>query len=223
MLTGDLVGAEEDLSLAAELHGRAGAASGRALSLERLAAAAVARGRRARAGRLLADALGLARSSSLAPHLVVRAFGTKVQAALGSPDNAAATARASREELAGTEVCEPCSIGFLVSATVAFARAGSLDEAGATLDHAERVAGMWQGGPWLAAAWEARAELRLAGGESRQAAALFREAANLFSRTGHHPAQARCLKAAEAADAARPVRSRTAKAPARNARGTPPS
>jgi DNA-binding SARP family transcriptional activator len=223
MLTGDLVGAEEDLSQAAELHGKAGATSGRALSLERLAAAAVARGRRARAGRLLADAHALARLSSLAAHLVVRVCGTRVQASSGTPAAAAEVARTSRKELAGTKVCEPCSIGFLVSSTTAFARAGQLDEAAASLDQAERVAGMWQGGPWLAAAWEARAELRLAGGESRQAAALFREAANLFSRSGHRPAEVRCLKAAEAADAARPVRSRTAKAPARNARGTPAS
>lgn len=147
MLDGDLAGAEVDLSVAAELHGRAGASTGRALSLERLALAAVARGRLARAGRLLADAHALALSSSLASHLVVRVYGTKVQAAARDPVAAAEVARSSRNELAGNEVCEPCSIGLLVSSTIAFARIRSLQEAVQCLDHAERVAGMWQGGP----------------------------------------------------------------------------
>src|SRR6266511_3834928 len=199
MLLGDLEGADADLSRAAELHAKAGTASGRALTLERLAGTAVARGRPARARRLLADALALALASPLVSHLVVRVHGTGVHAATDAA-GAAAVARKARADLDGKEVCEPCSIGFLVASTIAFARIGSLDEAARSLDQAERVAGMWHGGPWLAAVWEARGELRLAEHEPRQAAALFREAADLFARGGHRLAEERCRAAADAAE-----------------------
>jgi len=197
LIAGDLNGAEAELTQAAELHGRAGASSGRSLALERLAAAAVARGQRARARRLLADAHGLALNASLASHLLVRIYGTKIQAA-GSPAAAADVARSVQEDLAGRDVCPPCSIGYLVSSAIAFARSSRPKEASDSLDQAERVAGMWQGGPWVAAVWEARAELRLAEGERRQAAALFQEAADAFARSGHRLAESRCRSAATA-------------------------
>ena len=76
---------------------------------------------------------------------------------------------------------------------------------------------MWQGGPWRAAVWEARAQVRLAEGEGRQAVALFTEAADLFAGVGHRLSEARCRAAAQAAEAA------TASNPSRNARGTPVS
>ena len=197
LIAGDVDRAEADLSLAAELHGRAGATSGRALALERLAGAATARGRRARARRLLADAQALALQAPLVSHLLVRIYGTRVQAAANTAA-AAETARQAREDLGGRDVCTPCSIGYLVASATAFARSGSTEEAATGLDQAERVAGMWQGGPWLAAVWEARAELRLASGEQSQAAALFQEAADLFARHGHRPAESRCRAAAAA-------------------------
>ena len=64
---------------------------------------------------------------------------------------------------------------FRVAAATASARAGDRDRAAKYLEDAERLAGMWQGGPWLVAVWRARGELRLAEGERDQAAALFRE------------------------------------------------
>ncbi len=217
MLLGDLEGAEADLSLAAELHAKAGTRSGRVLTLERLAGTALARGRPARARRLLTDAHALALVSPLVSHMLVRVHGTSVQAA-GDPLAAADVARAARADLEGKEVCEPCSISFWVASTIAFAGIRSLEEAAQSLDHAERIAGMWQGGPWLAAVWEARGELRLAEQEPRQAAALFREAADLFARGGHHLAEARCRAAAEASEPA----TSTEYVP-RNTPGTPAS
>ena len=83
-------------------------------------------------------------------------------------------------------------MGFLVASTMAFARASRVEEAAQTLAQAERVAGMWQGGPWRAAVWEARAQVRLAEGEGRQAVALFTEAADLFAGVGHRLSEARC-------------------------------
>jgi NAD(P)-dependent dehydrogenase (short-subunit alcohol dehydrogenase family) len=104
--------------------------------------------------------------------------------------------RRAESELAAQEPCPPCSMPFLLAASIACARAGELGEGDRFLNHADRVAAMWQGGPWLAGVWEARAELRLAGGEPLQAAALFREAADLFSRSGHSLSEERCLAAA---------------------------
>jgi hypothetical protein len=49
--------------------------------------------------------------------------------------------------LAGRDLCPPCSMGFRVAATIALARAGDLQQTRARLEAAERIAGMWQGGP----------------------------------------------------------------------------
>jgi ATP/maltotriose-dependent transcriptional regulator MalT len=70
----------------------------------------------------------------------------------------------------------------MAAATIALARAGDLQQARARLKAAERIAGMWQGGPWLAAIWEARGVLRRSEGDHAQAAALSKEAAEHFAR-----------------------------------------
>lgn len=106
-------------------------------------------------------------------------------------------------ELAGREACDPCSMGFLTAAAIASARAGDLERSGRYLEQAERVSGMWQGGAWAAAVWEARAELRLAEGDPQQAGALFWEAAEAFTQAGHPLDDARSRAAAERARAAR--------------------
>jgi DNA-binding SARP family transcriptional activator len=209
LMAGRLQEAERDLSRATELHARAEATAGRALALERLGEAALARGRRSRAARLLRDAMALARSSELSSHLVVRVHGARVR--LSGPDSAPEEIGRAEKELAGLEVCEPCSMGFLVAAAIGSARAGRTEEAQRHLEHAERVAAMWQGGPWLAAVWEGRAQLRLAESEPGQAAALFREAADLFGRCGHSLSEAGCRAAALRAE----------EAPAGNVSGTP--
>jgi DNA-binding SARP family transcriptional activator len=196
LLSGRLDRAEEHLTQAARLHEQAGAASGQALSIERLAAVAVARGQRWQGTRLLRRALRLAASSRLAPHLLVRVHGAMVQAAPDLPGAVAAVQRADAA-LAGLDLCPPCSMGFRVAAAMALARTGELQRARARLDAAERIAGMWQGGPWLAAVWEARGVLRLAEGNQPQAAALFNEAAEQFAQVGRPLDEARC--AAEAA------------------------
>lgn len=196
LLGGDLDGAEANLTVSADLHERAGAASGRTLALARLGEAAVARGRRSRARRLLSEALALARTSTLPDHLVIRVHGGRVEAA-PDPGRAVTVAREAEADLAGTQVCDPCSIGFRVASAVAAARAGDLAEARRRLEQVERVAGMWQGGPWVAAVWEARAELRAAQGDRPRAAAMFQEAADRFGEVGHRLAEARCRAAAD--------------------------
>lgn len=200
LLSGRLDEAEGELALAADLAARSGGSSVQAMATERLGEVAVARNDRRRASKLLREARGLALASPLVSHLLVRVHGARIQAA-GSPTGAAARAvEAADADLEGRDVCDPCSIGFLTAAAIASARAGRVEPARRYLADAERVSGMWQGGAWPAAVWEARAHLRLADDDPLRAAALFREAAEAFARAGHPLAEARCRAAAESAD-----------------------
>ena len=195
LLAGHLDGAEQHLKEAAAANDREGCISGSALARQRLAEAAVSRGRRYEANRLLGRARSLALRSDLATHLTVRVFGTMIQAA-DDPEKAMTVVRAAERELSQMHSCEPCSMGYLTSAAAASARAGDLDRARSFLTEAERISGMWQGGLWTGAVWEGRGILRRAEGEDEVARAMFREAAQAFARTGNHSDAARCLEAA---------------------------
>lgn len=198
LFSGRLAEAEHDLARSAKLHGRTGATSGRALATERLAEAALAGAHgRTRAARLLREARALSDESPLASHLLVRVFAAMVQQPRDAV-KAAAVADRAEAELDGTETCQPCSMGFLVAASIARARVGDTAAGGRKLEQAERVAGMWRGGSWQAAVWEARGHLRLAEGDAAQAKALFREAADAFARWGRTLDEARCWAAVNA-------------------------
>ena len=195
LLAGHLLEAEDHLKDAAEANDREGCISGSALARQRLAEAAVRRGRKYDANRLLGRARSLAQRSDIVTHLLVRVFGTMIQAA-ADPQKAMGVLRVAEKELRQMRSCEPCSMGFLTSAAAASARAGDLDRARSFISEAERIAGMWQGGIWTGAVWEARGILRQAEGDSEQARAMFREAAEAFARAGNHSDAARCLEAA---------------------------
>ena len=195
LLAGRLVEAETHLKDAAHANDREGCISGAALARQRLAEAAVSQGRRYEGNRLLNRARSLARRSDIATHLLVRVFGTMIQAA-ADPEEAVRVLREAERELAQMKACEPCSMGYLTSAATASARAGELDRARSFIAEAERIAGMWQGGPWTGAVWEARGNLRQAAGEDEQARAMFREAAEAFARAGNQSDAARCLESA---------------------------
>jgi DNA-binding SARP family transcriptional activator len=194
LFSGRLDSAEMSLERAADLFGEVGAISGRALALQRLGQASAERQQRARTTRLLEEAQALSMKSPLASHLLIRVFGTRVQAALDSGD-ALDTIRDTESALVIQEACEPCSVDYRVNGTIALARAGELDEAKRWLDGVERVIGMWQGGWSAAIAWQARAEVRLAEGQERQAAALFFEATERFGRAGYRLYEERCKRA----------------------------
>jgi DNA-binding SARP family transcriptional activator len=188
--------AEEKLTEAAELYESAGGVAGRALATQRLAEVALARGQRWKAERLLSRSQRLGETSPFEPHLLVRTLAGRIEAA--SDDAATLEAvRIGDEDLTGRPVCRPCSMGYRVAASIALARAGALTEARQRLDETERLAGMWQGGPWLAAVWEARAVLRRAEGNDDQAAALFREAAAMYAEVGRSRDAERCTGAAK--------------------------
>jgi DNA-binding SARP family transcriptional activator len=199
LLGGHLPEAQEHLSRAAQANDREGCISGAALARQRLAEAALRRGRKYEANRLLGRARTLAQRSDLAAHLIVRVFGTMIQAA-ADPKKAMTVVRLAERELSQMHSCEPCSMGFLTSAAMASARAGELDRARSFIAEAERIVGMWQGGLWTGTVWEARGVLRQAEGQDEQARAMFREAAEAFERAGNRSDAARCLEAAALMD-----------------------
>jgi len=197
LLSGNLGDAEEHLKGAAAANDREGCISGSALSRQRLAEAAVSRGRYYDANRLLNRARTLSRRSDIVSHLMVRVFGTMIQAAT-EPKKAMNVVRLAERELSQMRPCEPCSMGYLTSAARASATAGDLERARSFMSEAERIAGMWQGGFWSGAVWEARGILRRAEGEDEQSRAMFREAAEAFDRAGNKAEAERCRAAAAA-------------------------
>jgi DNA-binding SARP family transcriptional activator len=191
---GHLEESTEWLSRAASLYEKE-MGSGLAFASIRLGEIAVARNRRAEAVANLSSARRLTQSSHLASHLRARVLEVMIKAS-ASPDECR-TILVEADSLVAhpKEVCRPCSIGLWVAAAIACARAGDVARSRYWLGHAERLAGMWSGGPWQAAVWEARAELRMAEGDRGQATALLREAGELFGQCGRPLDEARCLSA----------------------------
>ncbi|HLI57740.1 MAG TPA: BTAD domain-containing putative transcriptional regulator [Actinomycetota bacterium] len=194
--SGDFASARTELVEALALATAAGSDCVPCLARERLARVELAVGDREAARRHLDAALPTARRSRLRSHLLVRLLGVGVLVPSEPGQALVAVAQAERQ-LAGTgKVCDPCSIDFRLQAAVACARAGELSRARRHLAAAERIAGMWPGGPWAAGVWEARAELRLAEGERGQALAFLREAAEGFGAAQRPVDERRCRTAA---------------------------
>jgi hypothetical protein len=196
LASGQFERAREQLEQAVATNMNAGSTSGLSLSLERLAETEIALANRERAKALLVQARRPAQRSALRSHLIVRLLGVEIQAAPDARVARATVIGAERQLSDATRVCEPCSMNFRVQASSACARAGDLARARRHLADAERVAGMWQGGPWAAAVWEARAALRYAEGQPAQAAALLCEAADEYVRAQRPADEARCRAAA---------------------------
>ena len=196
LLSGRLGAAHQLLTCAVTLYERAASTSGQALAMHRLADVAVAAGRRSHAIGLLQHSLGVAERCWLEPHAVVRIHGTLV-AATANPHAATRRVEDADRRLERRNVCPPCSMGFRVAAAIAYARAGRLDQARRRVRAAEPIAGMWPGGAWHAALWEARGVLRQAEGDTKRAAALYNEAADQFAELGRPLDRDRCRAAAQ--------------------------
>jgi DNA-binding SARP family transcriptional activator len=191
LFAGRLSEASSRLSRAVKLHQVAQAPSALALALIRSAETEIARGRRWQASRLLDRATRVAQAAPLAAHLLVRAYAAQVLAAKAQ-DQATTTLNEAEQLLRLSTACQPCSIGYHVTAAITKARAGDLSNARQQLERAERIAGMWRGGPWQAAVWEARGVLRIAEGDHNQGPALLEEAAALYAASGRPLDAARC-------------------------------
>jgi tetratricopeptide (TPR) repeat protein len=198
-LAGRLDESNEWLSRAAGLYKERNGSSGQAFALIRMAELASAREQRPEATRRLRAARQLTEQSSLASHLRARLLEALLKTSETSEQCRAILAEADSLVAHPKEVCRPCSIGLWVAAAIASARIGEVARSGFWLGHAERLAGMWSGGPWQAAVWEARAALRMAEGDRAQAKALLREAGDLFAECGRPRDEARCLSGLEAA------------------------
>jgi DNA-binding SARP family transcriptional activator len=195
LLAGRLTDAATSLDRAVKLHRAAQAPSGLALALIRAAETEIALGRRWQASRLLDRATDTARTTPLVGHLLLRAYAARMLAAK-TPDRACAALEEAEHALGTSAACQPCSIGYQVAAAITRARTGNLTDAQSHLEKAERIAGMWRGGPWQAAVWEARGTLRVAGGDLSQGRALLGEAAALFANSGRPLDAARCRASA---------------------------
>jgi DNA-binding SARP family transcriptional activator len=195
---GHLAEASSLLESAADLHAAAGAVAGQVLSLQRLAELALVRGDRRRATGLARTALPLARVTWLEPHLVVRLHAVLLESSR-TTRTAMARLEDAERELAGNSVCPPCSVALRVCEVKALARAGQVESARRRLGEAERLAGMWPGGEWQAAVWEARGVVRRAEGHEHQATALLLEAADLFDVAGRPLDRDRCRSEARTA------------------------
>jgi DNA-binding SARP family transcriptional activator len=196
LLSGRLGSAHQLLTSAVTLYEQAGATSGQALAMHRLADTAIAAGRRSHAIGLLQHSLRVAEQCWLEPHAVVRIYGTLI-AATANPHAATRRVEDADRRLERRNVCPPCSMGFRVAAAIAYARSGRLDQARRRVQAAEPIAGMWPGGAWHAALWEARGVLRQAEGDTRRAAALYNEAADQFAELGRPLDRDRCHAAAQ--------------------------
>ena len=196
LLSGDLATAVATLQRSVRLAEEAGCVSACSIALERLAEANVAQGHHEAARELLTRARPIAESSGIPSHLIVRVFGVQLLAADATVDALRVIRQAERWFADAPRVCEPCSMSFRIEAARACARAGDLARARQHLAEAERITGLWQGGPWIAALWEARAELRRAEGQEAQASALFLEAAESFAELRRPLDESRCREAA---------------------------
>ena len=196
LLSGDIDGATETLEQSVRFAEDAACVSAQCIGLERLAEAEVARGDHERARALLQLARPLAQMSAISSHLIVRLLGVEVYAARHTVEGLRVVREAERVLADAPRICEPCSMNFRIEAARLLARAGDLSGARRHLVEAERITGLWQGGPWNASVWEARAELRRAEGEAAQATALFLEAARAFAELRRPVDEARCRAAA---------------------------
>ena len=192
LFSGELDDARRLLQTALELNRQAGSRAGELMAWQRLAEVDLAEDRPTQAARAATRALGVAGSTWLEPHLVVRLYAVLVEAAR-TPSQAVRIVEQADAALTRESVCPPCSMGYRIAAATNYALAGSLDAARRRLAAAEQLAGMWPGGPWHAALWEARGVLRQAEGQPEQADALFREAALGFAELGRRHDQQRCL------------------------------
>jgi len=190
LFAGDVPRAEEHLRKALSNYRDAGAIPGQVVTLQRLAECELDRGDNRAARQLLEEGLDLARTSPMAPHLMVRMHEGLVAAA--DPSAAAAQIEASEADLEGTVICPPCSVGLRLATIKALARSGGVALAERRLDEVEPIVDMWPDGPWHAALVESRGEIARARGDEEEARTLFKGATENYEQL-HRPRDAsRC-------------------------------
>ena len=197
LISGKLDEAQTLLIQAEQLLLAADAVGGRVLAIERLAEIALERAGKPESRKLIALGLAEAEKSWLSPHLIMRLQALEVRAAATPSQVQEAILRGDR--LLGHGSCQPCSMAFRTASAIALAEADDLDDVNRRLNEAERIAGMWQSDPWVAALWEARGIQRQAQQNSVRAIAAFAEAAARYEELDRPLHQQRCLSRLHAA------------------------
>ncbi|MDQ4115938.1 MAG: SARP family transcriptional regulator, partial [Actinomycetota bacterium] len=205
LLAGHHAAAGLHLREAVELHHRVGSAAGQSLALQRYAELDLIAGDGSEAASLLAQALELARQSTLlGRHLLPRIYGTMIDAAAGTAQSLAVVEEAE-SAVAPTEACRMCRVTFTLPAARACARAGDQHRAQDYLAAAREVAPpASRGVAWTAAMAETEAVLAEAAGHATAATSLQRDAAQLYAAAGQTHDASRCR--AVACAPAEPVR-----------------
>ncbi len=200
LLSGRLDEADHDLAEGARLHQAIGAATGKALALERRAEVAVYRGRPIEAVALLDDALAVARESDAGFHLFDRIYGARI---LAAPDPQTALAAVEEAEAAvrgPAETCPGCRITLAVPAAIAAAQARDPDRTTRWAKESEMLASVVMRLPaWDAALEEVKGHQARAGEDPVAAASRFRAAAERFAEAGQPLDKARCAALAASA------------------------
>ena len=192
LLSGRLDEAEERLRHGAALHHAIGAATGRALTLQRLAEAALHRGLTERAQALLDEALDVARETDIGFHLLDRIYGTRV--ALAQDGDALHAVEEAEEAVRGPlETCPGCRITYAVPAAIASARAGDIERAEEYERATQWLAEVVMRLPaWDAALHEVRGHLARARADEGEAVRRFVAAAEQFAAIGQPLDASRC-------------------------------
>ena len=159
--------------------------------MQRLAELELALGNPNEARRLGRRALAIGRWSTMAHHLVQRAYGT-ILAASTDPADALDIANEALESLDDTTSCPPCDVMIYVPLASTFAENGDLVKAEESLQKARICAGFWRGTAWPAAIAESAACISVARGDDDEAIKQMTKAVELFDEAGQALDAARC-------------------------------
>lgn len=156
----------------------------------RLGEALLDLGERAPGVEQIHEALGLAQASTLAEHLVLLVHAPLVHVPR-DPDEALAVVDRAEALLGEEPQCRFCPIDYHVAAATACATAGENTRARAFLERIDGVTTLWNGGPWAAAAAEARAAVLSSEGETEAATQALRRAIAGYAAAGQGRSEAR--------------------------------
>jgi hypothetical protein len=112
--------------------------------------------------------------------------------AAADPDAARTVVHRAEAAIGFSDRCAFCSVMLAIPAAIACAGVGDIEEAEKHLRVAEKSAAIWEGTAWQASLLEANAHLAFARGETRDAARLLTEAAELFDASNQPLDAARC-------------------------------
>ncbi len=190
--------AEAQLRQAIEGFRRVGAASGEALSLQRLAILLTARGQLDEARQLLADGIVVAERAAMRSHCLTRMHASiaRNRLAAGDEDAAADALREGLAEAARHGHCSTCDSLLLPEAVRVDIARGDLRSAQGHADALEKVATQFGSRAWGAMAQHARGRVLAAQGRPDQALAELQNAQGKFEALGSPYDAARCALAA---------------------------